>query len=209
MRKVLGVLLVVALLAAGGVAYALISSSSATAQDESETTAQDESETTDTTVADDSQSDDTTTDDTATRPGRRDILGEVLDGLVTDGVITQDQADQIRDALTAKREELRTEFGDLRGERGFGDRRGFRGFGPAFGEFLADGVIDADELAQLPEGNPLTDPDGPAAPYLEDGQITQEELDQLMADLKAEGFRFRHGFGTGTDEDATESSFSF
>jgi hypothetical protein len=209
MRKLLGVLLVVALLAAGGVAYALISSSSATAQDENATTAQDESGTTDTTVADDVESGDTTTDDTATRPGRRDVLGEVLDGLVTDGTITQDQADQIRDAIAAKREELRAELGDLRGERSLGDRHGFRGFGPGFEDFLADGVIDADELAQLPEGNPLTDPDGPAAPYLEDGQITQEELDQLMADLEAEGFRFRHGLGIDTDQDATESSFSF
>jgi hypothetical protein len=67
-------------------------------------------------------------------------------------------------------------------------------------------VIDADELAQLPEGSPLTDPEGPAAPYLEDGQITQEELDELMADLQAEGFRFRHG--AGTDQDAAESSLS-
>ncbi len=208
MRKMLGVLLVVALLAAGGVAYALLSSSSATAQDENATTAQDESGTTDTTVVDDPESDDTTTDDGVARQGRRDILGEVLEGLVADNVITQEQADQIRDAIAAKREELRAEFGSS-GERGFGDRHGFRGFGPGFEDFLADGVIDADELAQLPEGNPLTDPDGPAAPYLEDGQITQEELDQLMADLQAEGFRFRHGFGTDSDQDATESSFSF
>ena len=125
MRKMLGVLLVVALLAAGGVAYALLSSSSATAQDENATTAQDESGTTDTTVVDDPESDDTTTDDGVARQGRRDILGEVLEGLVADDV------------------------------------------------------------------------------------ITQEELDQLMADLQAEGFRFRHGFGTDSDQDATESSFSF
>jgi hypothetical protein len=199
MRKALGALLVVGLLAGGGAAYALLSSSSATAQDENATTAQDDSAVTDDTATDDTQVDDGTADDrAATRPERRDILGEVLDDLVGDGVITQEQADQIRDSVATKREELR-------GERGSGGPSGFRGgLGQAFGDFLDDGVIDADELAQLPDGHPLTDPEGPAAPYLEDGQITEEELDELMAELHELGLPFER-FRGGEGDDGTES----
>ncbi len=60
--------------------------------------------------------------------------------------------------------------------------RGFRR-GARIGALLDDGVIDADELAELPEGHPLTDPDGPAADYLDDGQLTVEELRELRSQL--------------------------
>jgi len=104
-------------------------------------------------------------------PAPGTVLAEVLDGLVADGVITEAQAERITDALAVKRDEIREQYPNL-GHRGF--RRGFR-----LGSWLADGVIDADELAELPDDHPLVDPQGPAAPYLEDGQITQEELEHM------------------------------
>ncbi len=131
-----------------------------------------------------------TTDDTI-RPEKGAILDEVLDGLVTDGVIDSDQATKIKEALEAKHEELREQFGD-RGPRhhGFrdGNRLNVRGF-------LEDGVIDADELAQLPDGHPLTDPDGPAADYLDDGQLTAEELEELHAEFGGRRGPGPRGFG--------------
>ncbi len=63
-------------------------------------------------------------------------------------------------------------------ERGF--RRGFR-----LGGLLEDGVIDAAEIAALPDDHPLKDPNGPAAEYLDDGQLTADELSQLREELHA------------------------
>ena len=51
-------------------------------------------------------------------------------------------------------------------------------------EMLEDGVIDATELAELPEGHPLADPQGPAADYLDDGQLTEDELAELRSQLR-------------------------
>jgi len=174
MKKVLAALAASGVLIAGGFATAVVSSpTSATAQ---ETT------------------DEASPTDDMVRPEPGAILQEVLDQLVSDGVITNDQATQISDALVARHEELRAEFGD----RGFGGR-GHHGGGD-FGLMgaLEDGVIDADELAALPEGHPLTDPDGPAAAYLADGQLTQEELDQMRAEHRSQfhfGERGGRGFG--------------
>ena len=117
-------------------------------------------------------------------PGRGEILDEVLSGLVADGVIDQGQADAVAAALQAKADELREqreqwrEENPGRFERGF--RRGFR-----LGGLLEDGVIDADEIAALPDGHPLKDPNGPAAEYLDDGQLTADELSQLREELHA------------------------
>jgi hypothetical protein len=47
------------------------------------------------------------------------------------------------------------------------------------GGLLEDGVIDATELAELPDDHPLKDPDGPAADFLADGELTEDELKQL------------------------------
>jgi len=168
MKKILTALAAAGVLVAGGFTTAAISSpSAAVAQEAAE------------------QTEDTTTDDVV-RPDRGAILDEVLDELVADDVIDADQAAEIKAALEAKRDELHEQFGD-RGPRG----RGFRG-GDRLGlsGFLDDGVIDADELAQLPEGHPLTDPEGPAAAYLEDGQLTQEELQEMHDE-----FAPSHGFG--------------
>jgi hypothetical protein len=53
-------------------------------------------------------------------------------------------------------------------------------------EMLEDGVIDAAELAELPEGHPLADPDGPAADYLDDGELTADELAEIRAKFRPE-----------------------
>jgi hypothetical protein len=106
-------------------------------------------------------------------------LVEVLDGLVADGVITQPQADEVRERLIAAHSEWRAERRALREERRadreerreerMADRELIRGF-------LEDDVIDRDELAQLGDDHPFNDPDGPWADSASDGQITREEL---------------------------------
>lgn len=42
--------------------------------------------------------------------------------------------------------------------------------------FLGDGVIDSEELTQLPEDSVLRDPEGPASTVLQDGRLTEAEL---------------------------------
>lgn len=108
------------------------------------------------------------------RSARGRVLSGVLDELVTAGTITQEQADAILEALQAKRDEFR--------ETRTANRQALR-------ELLADGVLTAEELEQFPEWHPLRDPNGPAAPYLEDGQLTTEELAEIRFELKeARGF---------------------
>jgi hypothetical protein len=123
-------------------------------------------------------SDDATTDarpDFA-RPG--DMLDEVLGDLVSDGILDQGEADAVKAALEAKHEEVRAEMEAWREENPGRFERGFkRGFG--VGGLLEDGVIDADELAELPDDHPLKDADGPASEYLTDGQLTEDELKQI------------------------------
>ncbi len=176
MKKVLAALVAAGVLVAGGLATAAISApTTATAQ----TTTEDQ-------TTDDSG--DATTGE-VTRPDRGSVIDEVLDNLVAEGVITSDQAERIKSDLTAKHAELRAQFGDRhRGHRGFGD--GLRGL-------LDDGVIDADELAELPEDHPIFDADGPFAPYLDDGQLTSEELEELRAQLREDGSHFRGRLGPG------------
>lgn len=115
------------------------------------------------------------------RPGKGQFMEDVLNGLVADNVITQDQADQIATAFEEAAAERREEFGD-RGHRG--NRRGFRG-GSDLRGLLEDGVIDADELAELGPDHPLNDPDGPAADFVEDG-LTMDELQEIRQQLHDE-----------------------
>lgn len=117
--------------------------------------------------------------ETAERPPRRgELLQSVLDDLVTQLTITDAQASAIIEAVEATVEELREEYPEAGNRFRRSVRRGFiRGL-------LEDGVISAEELAELPDDNPLTDPEGPAAPYLGDGQITTEEWQQLKEDLR-------------------------
>jgi hypothetical protein len=54
-------------------------------------------------------------------------------------------------------------------------------------ELVAEnGVIDADELASLPDGNPLANPDGPFAAAAADGEITQQEIQDVLEQLRGE-----------------------
>ncbi len=112
------------------------------------------------------------------RPGA--ILDEVLDELVDDGTLEQSQADAVKSALEAKREELKAEFGD-RPPRFKAERRGIlRGL-------MADDVITSDEIAALPEDHPLRNGEGPFAELLEDdGQITRDELTAFIEQRRAE-----------------------
>jgi hypothetical protein len=98
---------------------------------------------------------------------RSGMLAGVLDRLVGDGTLSRQQADAVEEAIRAEvadRKPLR------RAERR-GAQRGYR-----LGRLLADDVIDAEELEMLREDHPLRDPDGIAAPYLDDGQLTVDEL---------------------------------
>ena len=115
------------------------------------------------------------------KPG--EILDEVLGDLVADGTLDQVDADAVKTALEARHEEVRAEIEAWREENPGRFERGFkRGF--AMGGLLEDGVIDATELAELPDDHPLNDPDGPAAEFLSDGQLTEDELKQLGEQLR-------------------------
>lgn len=196
MRRLLVGLLVAGTLVGGAIAYAIAADSpAATAQEDEAPESTDDAATlqdTSTTAPDAS-----TKDDKQARANRNDVLGDVLDEAVADGIITQEQADQLTESFAAKRDEIRAALGSAR--RDHDGVRGFGRFGVDLRGMLEDGVIDADELAALPDGHPLSDPDGPAAEYLDDGQITQEELDQLV-----QSFRGGAGLGDGAT-DKTES----
>jgi len=136
-----------------------------------------------TTVTSSSAQAQTTSDvvaDAPQRPERGAVLDGVLGDLVDAGTINQSQADAVKAALEAKREELKEKFGD-RGPRFKGERRGIlRGL-------MADGVISADEIASLPDDHPLKNGEGPLAELLEDdGQITKDELVAFMEQRRAE-----------------------
>ncbi|NND03328.1 MAG: hypothetical protein HKN91_11130 [Acidimicrobiia bacterium] len=132
---------------------------------------------------------------TAERPDRGAIMDEVFADLVADGVLTEEQADQVQAALEAKRDELREQIGDRLQRRDHRNRLG--GF---LQGALEDGVVDADELAQLPAGHPFSDPDGPLAEYLADGQLTDDELTEIREQFRQN--RGPRGFGAGQSEDA-------
>ena len=122
------------------------------------------------------------TDERPDFPKSGEILDEVLGDLVADGTLDQGDADAVKVALEARHEEVRAEMEAWREENPGRFERGFkRGF--AMGGLLEDGVIDATELAELPDDHPLNDPDGPAAEFLTDGQLTEDELKQLGGQL--------------------------
>jgi polyhydroxyalkanoate synthesis regulator phasin len=124
---------------------------------------------------------DNTTLERPERPERGAILDEVLGELVEAGTITDSQATAVKEALQAKHEELKADRPD-REHRG--DRRGH--LRAQIQELLEDGVISADEIADLPDRHPFKNADGPFAELLEDGEITQAEWDAFVAERKAE-----------------------
>lgn len=132
------------------------------------------------------------------RPERGAVIQSVLDELVAANEITQDQADAIQSALEEKWAELKEDRPE--GRRGPGFRRGAR-FGFHLAELLEDGVIDSAELAELPDGHPFNDPDGPFADAAADGQITEDELAEIREQHREEGGRgFGRGFRGGTPD---------
>ena len=99
--------------------------------------------------------------------GEGSLLGDVLAELVTSGVITQEQSDAIIDTLTTRAEARRAEFE--------AERAQMEEMWTQIKGFLEDGVISADEIAQLPADNPFTN----LSDILSDGQITQDELESI------------------------------
>lgn len=126
------------------------------------------------------QTDDVTVvTDEVRRPNPGTIVDEVLDDLVEKGTLRQDQADAVKDGLEAKHEELKEKFGERR------DRRAHRReMHEQMETWLEDGVITAEELAQLDVELPISE-DGPLAEALKDGEITQAEWDAFMEERKA------------------------
>ena len=117
----------------------------------------------------------TQTAEDGTRPN---LLTDVLASLVTDGTITQAQSDKIVSTLEARRTEMKAEREAARAQ---------------MQTFLEDGIISADELAQLPADSPLRN----LGSILDDGQITLDELRSLRGPGGFGGRGHGHGFGGG------------
>ncbi len=98
---------------------------------------------------------------------RDSLLEDVLANLVSAGTITQAQSDAVTSALTTAAEERRAELE--------AEREQMQAMWTQIQGFLEDGVISADEIAQLPADNPFTN----LSDILADGQITQEELQSV------------------------------
>lgn len=112
------------------------------------------------------------------RPEPGAALEEVMAGLVSDGTLTQAQADTVEERLVAAREEHRANHKERRENQ--------RQHRAQIREFLEDDVISADELAQLPDDSKFLDPEGPLGDALEDGQITREELEAARGAFREE-----------------------
>ncbi len=119
------------------------------------------------------------------KPG--DILDEVLSDLVADETLDQHQADAVKAELEARHAEARAQHAEWREDRP--GRQGHsiaRGFG--MGGLMEDGVIDSDELAELPDDHQFRDTDGPAARFLDDGELSEDELSDLGEQLRERRF---------------------
>lgn len=103
-------------------------------------------------------------------------LKSVLDELVTKGTITASQEQAIIDAWVAKRGDLKSQRAQLK-------------------SFLADGVLTADELAQLPADSPLQQ----LKPLMTNGQITTDQLRQIGRGILKE---LRQGGAAGSGQGA-------
>jgi polyhydroxyalkanoate synthesis regulator phasin len=134
-----------------------------------------------------SAQEDSAQEDSAENEGRShrgmNLLSEVLDDLVDDGTISQDQADAVTDALEAKVEEIKAQREALR---------------EMVQEFLGDGVITADEAAQLPEDNPFNDEAFDEA--WEDGELTIEEIREIKPKPGRQAFKRGIRFGALLDD---------
>ncbi|MCL1692837.1 MAG: hypothetical protein M3096_04060 [Actinomycetia bacterium] len=107
-------------------------------------------------------------------PKPEDILDEVLADLVADDTLDQGQANAVKAALETRHEEARVQRDEWRE-----DNPGRAERDPAIAGMLEDGVIDEDELAELPDDHPFNDTNGPAAEFLDDGELSADELREL------------------------------
>ena len=118
-----------------------------------------------------------------------DVLSEVLSDLITDGTIDQSQADAVTQGVQAKAEEIKAEHEALR---------------EMSHEFLEDGVITADEAAQLPEDHPFN---GEAfAEAWEDGELTTEEIREARPYSRRHAFKRGARFGALLDDGGINAS---
>lgn len=118
--------------------------------------------------------------DEARRPPRGAILNQVLDDLVENKTLTEDQAEAVKKAIVAKRDELKDKFGD-RAERRVRRRR----IRAQIQEWLLDGAITEAELSELDIDLPIFE-EGPLADALKDGKITQAEWDAFVDKRRAD-----------------------
>ena len=102
--------------------------------------------------------------DSDKKPAAGAGLGSVLADLVEDGTITQEQADAIIAAVEEKRSAARAALQEMK---------------DLLDSFWDDGVLTAEEIAQFPSADRITAADGPLADALDDGQITEEEMEEL------------------------------
>ena len=133
---------------------------------------------------------DTTEDATEqVRPSRGAHLSEFFSEMVTEGVISQDQADQ----LTA---ELESRAAVRQAERA--ERRA------AFEAAWEDDVLTVAELEEL-GADRILDEDGPFAEALADGEITRDEFDAVKAEIGPRGGRGHHRFGGAESETGADA----
>lgn len=150
-------------------------------------------------VLDELVGDDTITQDQAdaiveaAKAKAADVKGELranrdlLEGLLEDGAITEEEASELPDDhfLFDERFDEAWEDGELSAEdlRGLlhRHRRGPFRNGLGAGSILDDGGIDQEEYDALPEDHPLKEVD--VSEYLDDGQITSDELREIFSDL--------------------------
>jgi len=105
------------------------------------------------------------------------FLGDVLDGLVGDGTITQEQAGAIADAAETKVEEVREQHMALR---------------ELTRDLIEDGVVTEEEASELPDDHWLLGDVFDGA--WEDGELSVEEIRELKP---RRGHPFRHGMRLG------------
>ena len=113
--------------------------------------------------------------------GKVGILDTVLGDLVEDGTLTQQQSDAIVTALEEAKADALAAVGEARAQ---------------LESAWEDGVLTSEEIAGLPFGDWITDPDGPLSEALADGQITKEELNELAGSRHGHFGRtrgWRHG----------------
>lgn len=116
-------------------------------------------------------------------PRSGDILDEVLSDLVADETLDQSQADAVMAELEARHAEARALHDERREDHPGRPEHGIaRGFD--MGSLMEDGVIDMDELAELPDDHPFRDSSGPAAQFLDDGELSEDELRELGERLR-------------------------